>query len=277
MFKRPLSVAVLIATCSGAAAQGVGQLGPNQIWGNPTASGAPSRPSNIGSFLTPGPGISISGAPKATIGITNSITAAGPMGSATQTIVLTFNAQGKITAATLATIAPPFTAITGALACSQEPALTGSVTTTVGSCATTIATGVVTFANLASSALASNANVISGASSVVVTPNVIYQSETTTTFSATPTFDFSTFINTAITLTGNITTMNVANVKAGQAGSITFIQDSTGSRTTVFNSIFKFAGGLAPTLSTTASAIDVLFYSCRSSTVCPASLVQNMK
>lgn len=153
--------------------------------------------------------------------------------------------------------------------------LTGPVTS-VGN-ATTIGAGQVTYANLASAALATAAQYIAATANTVVPASVIYTAETATTFGATTTFDFSTFINTAVTLTGNITTMTLSNVKAGQAGSITFIQDGTGSRTTVWNSIFKFAGGVTPTLSTAAGAIDVLFYSCRSATVCPASLVLNMK
>jgi hypothetical protein len=43
-------------------------------------------------------------------------------------------------------------------------------------------------------------------------------------------------------------------------------QDGTGSRTLAFNSIYKFAGGSAVTLTTTASAVDVLAYSVESST-----------
>jgi hypothetical protein len=139
------------------------------------------------------------------------------------------------------------------------------------------ATGLVTFADMASAALATSSQYIAGTSSTLVPSNVAYTAETTTTYGATTTFDFSTFINTAVTLTGNITTMSVANVKAGQAGQIRFIQDATGSRTTVWNSVFKFAGGTTPALSTGANDVDVLFYSCVSSSICYASLSQNMK
>ena len=127
-------------------------------------------------------------------------------------------------------------------------------------------------------AAASGAQFIAGtATNVPIEPSVIYQAETTTTFGATTTFDFATFINTAVTLTGNITTQTLSNVKAGKAGTITFIQDGAGSRTTVWNSIFKFAGGTTPTLSTAINAIDVLSYSCRSTTVCVASLLKDVK
>lgn len=110
-----------------------------------------------------------------------------------------------------------------------------------------------------------------------IAPNVIYPTEVAVTWGATTTFDFSTFINASVTLTGNITTQTLSNVTAGKAGMITFIQDGTGSRTTVWNSIFKFSSGAPPLLSTAANAIDVLSYSCRSATLCPASLLKDVR
>jgi hypothetical protein len=84
-------------------------------------------------------------------------------------------------------------------------------------------------------------------------------------------------INTAVTLTGNISTMTLNNVKAGQAGQIRLIQDGTGSRTTVWSSIFKFANGTTPSLSTAANAVDALEFNCVSATYCVAALLQNVK
>jgi hypothetical protein len=110
-----------------------------------------------------------------------------------------------------------------------------------------------------------------------IAPNVIYPTEVVVTFGATTTFDFSTFINASVTLTGNITTQTLSNVIAGKAGMITFIQDGTGSRTTVWNAIFKFPSGAPPALSTAAGAIDVLSFSCRSAALCPASLMKDVR
>jgi hypothetical protein len=149
----------------------------------------------------------------------------------------------------------------------SNPTVTGSFT----------ATGLVPYAALATAAIASNAQYLAGTPNEVVQSGTIYQAETVTTFGATTTFDFSTFINTAVTLTGNITTMTLSNVAAGKAGNIAFIQDATGSRTTVWNSVFKFASGVPPALSTAPNAVDVLFYSCRSATNCPASLVKDVR
>ena len=125
--------------------------------------------------------------------------------------------------------------------------------------------------------IATAANFEAGTANKLLDASVVFTAETTTTYGATTAFDANTFINTKVTLTGNITTMNCSNFKAGQAGTITFIQDSTGSRTGAFNSgtcasLFRFAGATYPTLTTSASAIDVLSYSCRSSSYCAASL-----
>ena len=49
-------------------------------------------------------------------------------------------------------------------------------------------------------------------------------------------------------------------------GSIFIKQDGTGSRTVSYGSSWDFIGGTAPTLTTTASAVDRLDYIVRSST-----------
>lgn len=135
----------------------------------------------------------------------------------------------------------------------------------------------IVYADIATAAIATTSEYYAGTASKLVPASVIYPAETTTTYGATTTFDFGTFINTAVTLTGNITTQTLTGVQAGKAGTISFIQDGTGSRTTVWNSIFKWASGVTPTLSTTASAVDVLTYSCRSATFCVASLIKDVK
>ena len=66
--------------------------------------------------------------------------------------------------------------------------------------------------------------------------------------------------NFSVTLAGNRTLANPSNTVAGQSGSIFITQDGTGSRTLAMGSNFKFAGGTAPTLSTTAAAVDRLDY-----------------
>ncbi len=111
----------------------------------------------------------------------------------------------------------------------------------------------------------------------IVQPSVVYQAETVTAYATTINFDFCTFKNTAVTLTGDITTMTLSNVVAGKAGMITFIQDGAGNHTTVWDSKLKFTGGVTPTLTATADAVDILTYACRSATFCGASLLTDVR
>ena len=80
------------------------------------------------------------------------------------------------------------------------------------------------------------------------------------TDAATIAVDLSLGNNFTVTLAGNRTLGAPTNVTAGQSGVIVVTQDTTGSRTLAYNSVYKFAGGTAPTLTTTASAVDVLAY-----------------
>ena len=80
------------------------------------------------------------------------------------------------------------------------------------------------------------------------------------TDAATIAVDLSLGNNFTVTLAGNRTLGAPTNVTAGQSGVIVVTQDGTGSRTLAYNTAYKFAGGTAPTLTTTASAVDVLAY-----------------
>ena len=53
---------------------------------------------------------------------------------------------------------------------------------------------------------------------------------------------------------------NPSNMAVGQSGSIFIVQDGTGSRTLSWGSYWDFIGGTAPTLTTTAGAIDRIDY-----------------
>lgn len=137
--------------------------------------------------------------------------------------------------------------------------LTGGAITSSGTCAVDIATA---------------GNFEAGTANKILDAAGVFTAETTTTYGTTTTLDFSAFINTRVTLTGNITTLTCSNMKASQSGTITFVQDGTGSRTMVAGwcSAFRWAGGSRGILSTAASAIDALFYTCISTTVCYVSL-----
>jgi hypothetical protein len=83
--------------------------------------------------------------------------------------------------------------------------------------------------------------------------------------------------NFSVTLGGNRTLANPTNLTAGQSGVIVITQDGTGSRTLAYGSNFKFPGGTAPTLTTTASAVDVIAYYVESSSRITARLVADVK
>ena len=89
---------------------------------------------------------------------------------------------------------------------------------------------------------------------------------TTLTSGATVTPDFNDSNNFTLTLDQNLTIANPSNLVAGQSGSIFLVQDGTGSRTAAWGTYWDFAGGTAPTLTTTADAVDRIDYVVRSST-----------
>jgi len=80
-----------------------------------------------------------------------------------------------------------------------------------------------------------------------------------------------------LTLGGNRTLGAPTNQTAGQSGVIVITQDGTGSRTLAYNSVWKFPNGTVPTLTTTASAVDVLAYYVESGTRITARLLSDVK
>ena len=89
---------------------------------------------------------------------------------------------------------------------------------------------------------------------------------TTLTSGSTVTPDFNNSNNFNLVLDQNLTIANPTNLTAGQSGSIFLVQDGSGSRLASWGSYWDFAGGTAPTLTTTASAVDRIDYVVRSST-----------
>jgi hypothetical protein len=90
---------------------------------------------------------------------------------------------------------------------------------------------------------------------------------------ATITADFAVANNFSVTLGGNRTLANPSNLVAGQSGVIKITQDGTGSRTLAYGSNWDFAAGTAPTLTTTANAVDILAYYVDSSSNITARLI----
>ena len=84
--------------------------------------------------------------------------------------------------------------------------------------------------------------------------------DTDTTNTGSVTLDFSTNQNFVLTLTGNVTLANPSTEQVGQSGFITFIQDGTGGRTVGLGTDYETAGGAGLTLTSTASATDIVPY-----------------
>lgn len=87
--------------------------------------------------------------------------------------------------------------------------------------------------------------------------------------------DLSQYNNWSLTLGTNATLANATNTTVGQSGVIYITQDTTGSRTLAYGSMWKFLNATAPTLSTAANSVDILVYTVQSSTRIDANLLTN--
>lgn len=83
---------------------------------------------------------------------------------------------------------------------------------------------------------------------------------TTLTDEATINWDASANQVCGVTLGGNRTMAAPTNLVDGATYLLHVIQDGTGSRTITWNAVFKWPGGTAPTLTTTASARDIISF-----------------
>ena len=122
-------------------------------------------------------------------------------------------------------------------------------------------------------------NTLSGTntfSGTMVASGNAYMSIDALTDASTIAVDMSVGNNFSVTLGGNRTLGNPTNLTAGQSGVIFITQDGTGSRTLAYSSYWDFPSQTAPTLTTTANAVDVLVYTVRSSTSIAAQLLTNI-
>ena len=83
---------------------------------------------------------------------------------------------------------------------------------------------------------------------------------TTLTDGATISWDLAVNQVCSVTLAGNRTLSNPTNQVDGSVYILVVKQDATGGRTLTFSSAYKFAGGTAPTITSTASKVDVLTF-----------------
>ena len=99
-----------------------------------------------------------------------------------------------------------------------------------------------------------------GGAVTAFTNAVVGKTDTDTSNTGSVTLDFDANQNFVLTLTGNVTLANPSTEKVGQSGFIVFIQDGTGSRTITLGTDYESAGGTGITLTTTASATDLVPY-----------------
>ena len=84
--------------------------------------------------------------------------------------------------------------------------------------------------------------------------------DTDTSNTGSITLDFSANQNFVLTLTGNVTLANPTTEAVGQSGFIAFIQDGTGSRTVALGTDYETPAAAGLTLTSTASATDLVPY-----------------
>jgi hypothetical protein len=89
--------------------------------------------------------------------------------------------------------------------------------------------------------------------------------------------DFGAGNNFDITLGGSSTLNTPTTPSGGQTGIITIRQDSVGSRLLSYSGGWQFTGGTAPTLTTTASGVDVLSYYCSTPSEIQAILTTDLQ
>lgn len=87
---------------------------------------------------------------------------------------------------------------------------------------------------------------------------------------------FASNNNFTITLGGNRAMANPTGPILGQSGVISIVQDSTGGRTLTWGNTWKFQGNVAPTLSTSANAVDLLVYYVRTTSNISVQLINNI-
>ena len=105
----------------------------------------------------------------------------------------------------------------------------------------------------------------------------VHQAITTLTDAASIVMNMATNNQFVVTLGGNRTLAAPTNLTVGQTGHIYCIQDSTGSRTLGYNSVFQFAGGSDPVLTTGANAVDLLVFSVRATDKVDGVIVNDLK
>ena len=103
-------------------------------------------------------------------------------------------------------------------------------------------------------------SVATGTTTGTFAGTVLAKTDTDTSNTGSVTLDFTANQNFVLTLTGNTTLANPSTEQVGQSGFIAFIQDGTGSRTVSLGTDYETAAAAGITLTSTASATDLVPY-----------------
>ena len=105
----------------------------------------------------------------------------------------------------------------------------------------------------------------------------VHQTITTIADAASIVMNMATNNQFLVTLGGDRTLAAPTNLTVGQTGHIYCIQNSGGGHTLGYNSVFQFAGGSDPVLTTGANAVDLLVFSVRATDKVDAVIVNDLK
>ena len=171
---------------------------------------------------------------------------------AAQTGVSVPNGKKVLLASNGTDIVEQFNQVVGNLAVGGTLGVTGASTFSAA-----ITYGGVTLSN----AVTGTGNMVLATSPTITTPTITNPAYTaqTLTDAATVSWDMNSGSVATLTLGGNRTLAAPTNLKVGTSV-LVVNQDGTGSRTITWNSIFKWTAGVAPVLSTAASAKDVITF-----------------
>jgi hypothetical protein len=127
-----------------------------------------------------------------------------------------------------------------------------------------IANNIVTFAKMAAAAIATAADYRANTASKILTTDQVWAAAVPValTDAGTVTISLATGIDFLWAMTtGAHTIANPTNGKAGQKGLIFLVQPGGGGGVTMtWGTNFKFPGGVKPTLSSAANAVDIISY-----------------
>lgn len=156
---------------------------------------------------------------------------------------------------------------------------TGTVTTISAGAGISMTPDPITVSGIVANDVATASNTWSATANKMIDASVLNSAgaPATLTDATTVATDMATGVNFNLTLGGNRGLGNPTNTQNGRTGCYFITQDATGSRTMVYDTAWKFAGGTAPTLTTTGGSVDALCYLVRSSTFIWGSMTNNVR